>query len=73
MKRTVPFVIASVTGFVLIVAYFIPYTQSWGDDSMIWFDILASIAPTVWLRCRSDRYNGPRKACCLLLYGSILC
>lgn len=44
MKRTVPFAIASLTGFVLIVAYFIPYTQSWGDDSMIWFDILASIA-----------------------------
>lgn len=44
MKRTVPLVIAAVTGFVLIIAYFIPYTQTWGDKAMIWFDILAAIA-----------------------------
>ena len=44
MKRTVPLVIAAITGFVLIAAYFIPYTQSWGDEAMIWFDILAAIA-----------------------------
>ncbi len=44
MKRTVPLIIAAVTGFVLIAANFIPYTQSWGDKAMIWFDILAAIA-----------------------------
>ena len=44
MKRTVPFAIAATTGFVLIIAYFIPYTQSWGEEAMIWFDILAAIA-----------------------------
>ncbi len=44
MKRTVPLIIAAVTGFVLIVAYFIPYTESWGEKAMIWFDILAAIA-----------------------------
>ena len=44
MKRTFPLFIAGITGFVVIVAYFIPYTQSWGEKTMIWFDILAAIA-----------------------------
>jgi len=44
MKRTIPLLITAITGFVLIVAYFIPATQSWGEVVMIWFDILASIA-----------------------------
>jgi hypothetical protein len=44
MKRSVPLLIASVSGFVLIVAYFIPFTQSWGEVASIWFDVLASIA-----------------------------
>ena len=44
MKTTVPLLIASITGFCLIGAHFIPYTQSWGEDAMIWFDILAGTA-----------------------------
>lgn len=44
MKRTVPLLIATIAGFVLIVSYFIPYTQGWGEDVSIWFDVLASIA-----------------------------
>jgi hypothetical protein len=36
--------LASVAGFVLIVAYFIPATQTWGEVTSIWFDVLASIA-----------------------------
>ncbi len=44
MKRTVPLIIASVTGLVLAISYFIPYAQSWGEEAMIWFDILAAIA-----------------------------
>jgi hypothetical protein len=44
MKRSVPLLITSVGGFVLIAAYFIPYTQSWGERVAIWFDILAAIA-----------------------------
>ncbi|MCA9115577.1 MAG: hypothetical protein KDA79_10850 [Planctomycetaceae bacterium] len=44
MKRTVPLFIAAITGFVLIAADFVPYTQSWGDTAMIWFDILAAVA-----------------------------
>lgn len=44
MKRTIPLLIASISGFVLIVAYFIPATEHWGEDASIWFDVLASIA-----------------------------
>jgi hypothetical protein len=44
MKRTVPLLITAVVGFTLIGAYFVPYTQSWGETVAIWFDVLASIA-----------------------------
>ena len=36
--------IAAVTGFMVIASTFIPYTQLWGDRTMIWFDILAAVA-----------------------------
>lgn len=44
MKRTVPLLIASITGFLLIISFFIPYAQSWGDEVMNWFDIVAAFA-----------------------------
>jgi len=44
MKRLVPLAITALGGFVLIVAYFIPRTQGWGEVAAIWFDILAAIA-----------------------------
>ena len=44
MKRTVPLLITAIGGFVLVIAYFIPYAQGWGENPAIWFDILASIA-----------------------------
>lgn len=44
MKRTVPLLLAITAGFVMIVAFFIPATLSWGEDVSIWFDILASMA-----------------------------
>jgi hypothetical protein len=44
MKSTIPWLIAAVTGCVMIGAYFIPYTQSWRDEAAIWFEILAAIA-----------------------------
>src|SRR5262245_3077201 len=44
MKRTIPLLITALSGFVLIFAYFIPATQSWGEDVAIWLDILAAIA-----------------------------
>jgi len=44
MKRTVPLLITAAGGFVLIVAYFIPFAQNWGELAAIWFDILAAVA-----------------------------
>lgn len=44
MKRTVPLLITALGGFALIVSFFIPATQSWGERTAIWFDILAAIA-----------------------------
>jgi hypothetical protein len=44
MKRTIPLLITAAGGFVLIIAYFIPATQGWGEVAAIWFDILAAIA-----------------------------
>ncbi len=44
MKRLVPMWITAIAGVVLIVSYFSPYTQGWGDATTIWFDILAGIA-----------------------------
>jgi len=44
MKRNIPLLITAAGGFVLVFAYFIPYTQGWGEESLIWFDIIASFA-----------------------------
>lgn len=44
MRRTVPLLITAIGGIVLIVAFFIPATESWGEVAAIWFDILAAIA-----------------------------
>ena len=44
MKSTIPWLIAAVTGCVMIGAYFVPYAQSWRDEAGIWFEILAAIA-----------------------------
>ena len=44
MKRNVPLLITALGGFILIISYFIPATQGWGELAAIWFDILASIA-----------------------------
>ncbi|MCZ6836597.1 MAG: hypothetical protein O7G85_12545 [Planctomycetota bacterium] len=44
MKRTVPLIITALGGFVLIVAYFLPSTLTWGENAAVWFDVLAAIA-----------------------------
>lgn len=44
MKRTIPLLITSLGGLVLVFAYFIPYTQDWGNEVSIWFNVLAAIA-----------------------------
>lgn len=44
MKRTVPLFITAIAGFVLIISFFLPAIQEWGEVAAVWFDILASIA-----------------------------
>ncbi|MDA1012854.1 MAG: hypothetical protein O3A00_00205 [Planctomycetota bacterium] len=44
MKRTIPLLITGIGGFVLILAFFIPYTESWGEVAAVWFDVMAAIA-----------------------------
>lgn len=44
MKRTFPLIITACAGIVLIVSYFVPAWQVWGEDVTVWFDILAAIA-----------------------------
>ena len=66
MKRTFPLVITAVGGFVLIIAFFIPFTETWGEKAAIWFDILAAIAfilgggnlMKIHLKKISDRQQG---------------
>ncbi len=66
MKRTIPLLITALGGFVLIASYFIPPTQSWGENVSIWFDILSSIAFVLGganllmshLKSVSDRQSG---------------
>lgn len=66
MKRTIPLLITAFCGIVLVVAFFIPAFESWGEEASIWFDILAAIAFIlgggnlfkVHLKAISDRKKG---------------
>ena len=66
MKRTIPLLITALGGIVLVVAFFIPAFESWGEQASIWFDILAAIAFIlgggnlfkVHLKAISDRKKG---------------
>jgi hypothetical protein len=44
VKRTVPLIITAVAGIIMILAYFVPAAESWGEDVSVWFDILAAVA-----------------------------
>ena len=44
MKRTVPLLITSLGGLVLIASFFVPAAESWGEVATTWFNILAAIA-----------------------------
>jgi len=66
MKRTIPLLITALGGIVLVIAFFIPAFESWGEEASIWFDILAAIAFIlgggnlfkVHLKAISDRKKG---------------
>jgi|LauGreDrversion4_2_1035121.scaffolds.fasta_scaffold02210_10 hypothetical protein len=44
LQRTIPIAILSISGIVLVLAYFSPFTQSWGEQAVDWFNIIAGIA-----------------------------
>ncbi len=44
MQRAAPLMIAVTTGFVMILAYFVPAMNDWGDMATNWFNILAAAA-----------------------------
>ncbi len=44
MKSTIPWLIAAVTGCVMIVAFFVPAVRDWQNEAGAWFEILAATA-----------------------------
>jgi hypothetical protein len=44
LQRTVPIAILSLSGLILMLAYFSPMTTSWGETVLEWFNILAAVA-----------------------------
>ncbi len=44
LRRTIPIIILSATATMLVVAYFSPFTMSWGETVLDWFNILAAVA-----------------------------
>ena len=44
LRRTIPIIILSATGTMLVVAYFSPFTLSWGETVLDWFNVLAAVA-----------------------------
>ncbi|MFM1803795.1 MAG: hypothetical protein RL136_674 [Planctomycetota bacterium] len=44
MQRTIPIAILSLSGVILILAYFSPLTTSWGETVLNWFNVLAAVA-----------------------------
>lgn len=66
MKRTIPLLITSIGGFILVASAFIPAAQTAGETVTVWFNILAAIAMVlgganlaqVQLKVISDRKPG---------------
>ena len=44
MKSTVPWLIAALTGCIMIAASFVPPARGWRDEAGSWFEILAALA-----------------------------
>lgn len=44
MRRTVPILIAALSGLTLVLAFFSPRTESWSEVVVDWFNVLAAIA-----------------------------
>lgn len=44
MKRTVPLLITAFAGIILVISVFVPQMVRLGEDTAVWFDLLAAIA-----------------------------
>ena len=44
LQRTIPIAILSLSGIILMLAYFSPLTTSWGEMVLGWFNVLAAVA-----------------------------
>ena len=44
LKRTVPLIITALAGATMVVSYFLPAAESFGEDVATWFAILAAVA-----------------------------
>jgi hypothetical protein len=44
LQRTIPILILAASGALLIIAYFSPFTTSWGEVVVDWFNVLAAVA-----------------------------
>jgi hypothetical protein len=43
-KRTIPLVITFVAGLIMMIQYFLPAYNEWGDKFLTWFNILVAVA-----------------------------
>ena len=44
LRRTIPMLILAASGILLVVAYFSPFTTSWSETVLGWFNVLAAVA-----------------------------
>jgi len=44
VKRTIPLLIAGAAGLIMLVSFFVPPWESWGEDAGTWFNILQGFA-----------------------------
>jgi hypothetical protein len=44
LQRTIPLLILSASGLILILSYFSPITETWSEQVVSWFNILAGVA-----------------------------
>ena len=66
MKRLIPLWITAIAGVVMIVSYFIPFTQSWGEDAGIYFDMLWGANLEVWIPAACKAWAAEAKSLALL-------
>ena len=81
VKRTIPILILALSGAILIIAYFSPFTTDWSEGVLKWFNILAAVAYVLGagnlLAVNLEKVSSQRKGWAyalitLLAFGSML-